>query len=182
MTTPSYEDIYRLHDDVNDKGFYHWYYDDLFALTWWVLFFATIVPYFIWWRIVDRKRLMEMTSFGLFSATLASFLDVIGVTIGLWGYPDKLIPVLPPLLPADLVIIPVSSMLIYQYTTKWSSYILFYLLFSLLLAFIVEPIFSYYDMYIAHKWWTHTYSFFGLVLYGCSLRVFIKFIRANHSF
>ncbi|MBM7605487.1 hypothetical protein JOC75_003510 [Metabacillus crassostreae] len=182
MHIPSFNELQRLSDKLNQKSYVHWLEDDLFAVTWWVLLLATVIPYFIWWRLVDKNRLLEITVFGLFSAISASFLDLIGTTLGLWGYPDKLIPVLPPLFPADLVVIPICSMLIYQYSKSWFSYIWRYVILSFILSYIIEVSFEQFDMYTKLKWWTHTYSFLGLCLYGISLRLFINFILRNrHS-
>ncbi|WP_226669524.1 CBO0543 family protein [Metabacillus litoralis] len=179
MIPPSFDDIQRLSDELNHQGYLHWFQDDLFAFNWWLLLSATVLPYFIWWRIVDKNRLIEISALGLFSAISASFFDLIGTTLGLWGYPDKLIPVLPPLLPADLVVIPICSMIIYQYSHNLFSYLWRYVILSLFLAYVIEVAFSDLGMYIKLKWWTHTYSFFGLCLYGISLRLFMNVLLKN---
>lgn len=180
MNIPSFNELQKFIDKCHHQSFIHWLQDDLFAATWWVLLSATLIPYFIWWRVVDKSRLLEIVAFGLFSAVSASFLDLIGTTLGLWGYPDKLIPVLPPLLPADLVVIPICSMIIYQYSKNWFCYLYRYLILAFILAYIVEISFEQFDMYTKLKWWTHTYSFLGLWLYGISLRLFINFILKNN--
>lgn len=182
MNTPSFSEIQKLNDQLNQASFSHWIHDDLFAFTWWFLLISAILPYLLWWKISDKTRFIELTAFGLFSAVLASFLDLLGVTMGLWGYPDKLISSLPPLLPADLSVIPVFSMIIYQFSKTWFSYVLKYVLFAAILSFVIEPIFVKFEMYAHYKWWTHTCSFIGILLFGIVIRLFISFVlRHSHT-
>ncbi|PGT88881.1 CBO0543 family protein [Bacillus sp. AFS040349] len=187
MNTPTYEDILKINENLNNTSFSHWYHDDLFTVTWWFLLLSTIGPFIVWNKFRDRNRSLELILFGLISSLLASFLDEVGIFLGLWGYPDKLIPIIPPLVPADVAVIPVFSMLIYQYSPTLTSYIWKYIIFAGILAFMIEPAFVKFDMYAYHKWWTHTCSFIGLILYGLIIYYFIRFIlthfkKADHSF
>jgi hypothetical protein len=34
----------------------NWVHFDLFTWQWWLLLGLTIVPWFIWWKIVDKKN------------------------------------------------------------------------------------------------------------------------------
>ncbi|KKI89940.1 hypothetical protein WQ54_22630 [Bacillus sp. SA1-12] len=181
MNTPSYDDVQKVREKLQESSFDHWVQDDVFALAWWILFFSTILPYVLWWKIVDKTNLFEIVAFGLLCAVLACFLDLIGVSLGLWGYPDKLISIIPPLIPADLIVIPVGSMIVYQYSSSWFSYILRYAIFAILLAYVIEPLFTLLDIYESYKWWNHTSSFVGLLLFGISIRAFIGFLKKQHQ-
>lgn len=50
----------------------------LFSWQWWLLLGLAIIPWIIWWHIVDQKGKQEMLLFGLFVALIATFLDAYG--------------------------------------------------------------------------------------------------------
>jgi hypothetical protein len=165
LQTPSYHDIQEARKLLSEVSMKHWKHDDLWSPTWWFLLASTILPFIIWWRIVDKSRFFEIFSFGLLNACFAVTLDVIGVDFIRWGYPDKLFSMVPPLFPADLVAIPVSAMIIYQFFTHWKSFIFATMLWAAMFAYILEPIFMHFDM-LALDNWKHTYSFFGFCAFG----------------
>ncbi|MFL6555613.1 MAG: CBO0543 family protein, partial [Bacillus sp. (in: firmicutes)] len=122
MHIPSFDDIQDARRILSNLSVNHWKQDDLFSPSWWFLLAATIFPYIIWWRVVDKSRYFEIFSFGLISACFSVVLDVIGVDLLWWGYPDKLFSMIPPLFPADMVVIPVTLMIIYQFNKSWTSF------------------------------------------------------------
>ncbi|WP_185766666.1 CBO0543 family protein [Niallia circulans] len=155
----------------------HWLYHDLFSIQWWILVSATIIPYFIWWKLVNKKRFYEIFTYGLLCGCFSIVLDIIGTEMLLWSYPDKLLPWIPPLIPADLVMIPITAMLVYQYTNKWQTFIIGTILWAALFSYIFEPLFVEWDMFVLGDYWKHSYSFIGFILLGIVLRVIFKGIK-----
>ncbi|GKU82743.1 CBO0543 family protein [Niallia sp. NCCP-28] len=155
----------------------HWIHTDLFTLNWWILLCSTIIPYFIWWKLVDKKRFFELFSYGLMCASIAMVLDVMGTEMMLWDYPDKFLPWIPPLIPADFVVIPISAMLIYQYFNKWISFLFVNIIWAIVFAYIIEPIFLYLGMFKLGSNWHHTYSFIGFFFLGLFLKLFIAWLK-----
>jgi hypothetical protein len=170
---PTFEDVKKARESLKDVSTRHWLHDDLFTWKWWLLLAATILPWLIWLKFRDKNRTFEILSYGLVWATFASLLDVIGGDMILWGYPDKLLPMVPPLFPADITVIPVSFMFIYQFAKTLKFYMVFSLLLSACFAFIIEPLFIKGGMFALHNW-THTYSFIGFFVLSQIIYFIIK--------
>jgi hypothetical protein len=160
---PTFEDVKKARETLKDVSIRHWYQDDLFTWKWWLLLSATIIPWLLWVKFRDKQRTFELLSYGLIWSAIASLTDVIGGDMILWGYPDKLLPMVPPLFPADITVIPVSFMFIYQYTKTFKTYLIFSLLLSACFAYIIEPLFIKAEMFALHNW-THTFSFIGFFI------------------
>ncbi|NHM32056.1 hypothetical protein [Neobacillus terrae] len=103
---PTYRDIQQLRGKLRDISYEHWLHNDLFTWRWWLLLLLTIVPWIIWWRLVDKKRVAEILLYGTLIAILAILLDNIGTDLIWWGYPTKLFQMFPPLVPADITVVP----------------------------------------------------------------------------
>lgn len=173
MNVPTYQDIQEARRNLMDISEIHWWHNDFLSATWWVLLAATLIPYFIWWKIVDKERFFEIFSYGLFCGCVAVTLDVIGVDTLKWGYPDKLFSMFPPLFPADLVVIPISAMLVFQYFPTWKSFIVGTILWAILFAYVIEPIFIKFNM-LHFDNWTHNKSFIGFFILGLFTRLVIR--------
>lgn len=101
-----------------------------------------------------------------------------GVDLLLWGYPNKLIHFIPPLLPADLVVIPVAGMLIYQYFSTWKTFIPAAIVLAGVLGFIIEHFFAIYNMFDLIKW-KHSYSFIGFICLYLGVRLLVNVLKVH---
>jgi hypothetical protein len=176
--TPSYEDIKNARETLKDVAFNHWVQYDLFSWQWWFLLAATLIPWIFWLLFHDKKRTFEILSYGLIWAVMASTLDVIGGELVLWGYPDKLLPMVPPLFPADITVIPVLFMFVYQLSKTYSRYFILSILGSALFSYIFEPLFIKGHMFILHNW-SHTKSFLGFVLLSQIVYLIVTRLKQN---
>lgn len=111
-----------------------------------------IFPWPIWLKLVDRKRILEISLFGAVAMGLITILDAIGMELGLWGYRYKLAPLLPMLLPMDFSVLAVAHMLIYQYFRPWKSFIIALTVVGCIFAFIGEPFMEYVGIYQRYGW------------------------------
>ncbi len=50
----------KLKDLRND----YWFTDVFLTLNWWFLLFLTIVPWLIWWKLVDKNRFVSISIYG----------------------------------------------------------------------------------------------------------------------
>ncbi|MFZ5986951.1 MAG: CBO0543 family protein [Bacillota bacterium] len=152
------EKIIELKKQHMSLSFEHWISYELLRWQWWLSIVLLVVPLFVWWKLVDKKRILEIAVYGLIVNTAASFLDVIGYEFALWEYPIKVLPNLPKLFPVDFIIIPVSYMLIYQYFPDWKYFIISNTILSAFFSFIAEPLLTVVDIYrLIH--WSYLYSF-----------------------
>lgn len=175
MRYPSYEDAYKIRLQLRDISIEHWRQDDLFSWQWWFLLAAALLPWWIWHRLVSKDRYLEILVFALITAIITATLDVVGVDLGLWGYPNKLFLFVPPLFPADLAFFPVSFSLMYQYTHSWKQYLCAGFLFSFFISYIIEPAFIRMGMYKNH-YFPHCASLIGFFLLSIVIRWIIKHI------
>lgn len=151
------KEMQKLEEQISQMVYDHWINHELFTWQWWLILILTFVPWFIWWRFLDKNRKLEIFSFGLVIALVASFLDVFGWNRHLWSYPIQLLPVCTPLLPFDFTVLPIINMLIYQYFRKWRSFFLGNVIAAFFFAFISEPFLKWINVYDPHDW-KHIYS------------------------
>ncbi|MCM3664943.1 hypothetical protein M3204_11040 [Mesobacillus subterraneus] len=153
----------------------YWHDNNFLTLRWWFLVVLSIIPAIIWWLVVDKKKLVENTAYGLFYGVAAIFLDSIGSNAMVWTYPVRLTPYLnPQLYPYDVGVVIIPFMLIYQkYGYSLKKFILATAILSLFLAFIAEPSMVYLGIY-KELTWKHIYSFPIYWLLGLSCWAIIK--------
>lgn len=146
------EKYIRTQEKLTELRIDYFFEHVLFSYQWWLLIIFTIVPWLIWWKLVDRRRLKAILACGLMIALLAIILDDIGLTMSLWAYPYQTFFVTSRMNSVDMAILPVFYMLIYQYFTKWPHYTAVVLLFAFFAAYIAGPLFDALGMYIKLKW------------------------------
>lgn len=147
-----YLQIVELKRALLDLQIQYWLHHTFHLWTWWFLLFWTIVPFFIWWKFIDKKRFLEISFFGLLLGLSAGVLDSIGVTTVAWEYPDKLIPFLPNLFPVDYVVIPVLFMLIYQKYSGWKAFLLASGIIIIVLSLVIDPFLGRINVYKLLSW------------------------------
>lgn len=155
---PTYDDVQLVRGQLSELALRHWLQHDLFNFNWWISLILTILPWIIWWRIADRSRVFEIFAYGLLIGIMSTVLDVIGADLLLWGYPNKLLSMIPPLVPADLSVIPVFFMLIYQVFSSWRTFLIATTVIALVFSFVAEPIFVWLNFYAVERW-EYYYSF-----------------------
>ncbi|WP_223700432.1 CBO0543 family protein [Sutcliffiella deserti] len=167
---------------------YHFpFYSDLIILNyiadprWWLLFLSIFLPWVIWWIFADKNRLYELLIYGMLWAVIATWLDLIGTSNGLWEYPYNLYNKVPTLLPADLSVIPVMFMLLYQYLSNWKKFLLGSVLVSSLLSFVLEPLFIKFSMLNLINW-THFKSLFSFVILALLTKSIMSGLEKLKSF
>lgn len=150
---PGFDDVEKVREQLSEVTRQYWTAHNLFTWQWWLLIVLSIVPWLVWWKLVNKQRMIEIALFGAFVALLASILDVIGTNVLFWGYPQQpLWFLIPPLLPIDLTIMPVEHMLLYEYFPRWKGFILALIVVAVISAFLLEPLFSLCGLYKLYSW------------------------------
>lgn len=119
---PSLKEIDKIREMLKEASLERWIHNDLFTWKWWMLVAASIIPWVIWWKVVDKNRISNLFMYGLCFSVIAVILDELGTSFMLWGYLDMIFPIISPLFPADTTIIPVCFMLVYQYFPKGKAF------------------------------------------------------------
>ncbi|MBI0580119.1 hypothetical protein IEC97_22445 [Neobacillus cucumis] len=157
-TYPSYDEIRSIEYKLAEMKNEYWLHHDLFTFQWWLLLIIFILPWILWWRYVDKNRLKDILLFGSLLMLLVGLLDDIGLNAQLWSYPYKLLQVIPRLVAIDHGILIVAHMTVYQFFTKWKSFIIVNLVMATIFTFIFEPLTVWLNIYKLDNW-KYIYSF-----------------------
>lgn len=160
MANVTFTDVLEAEKNFYNAVHTHWKQHNFLTARWWFLVALSIIPVWIWWKFVNKKRLTEITAFGLYYGVAAIILDSIGSNLLLWAYPVRITPYLyPQMYPYDVGVIIIPYMLVYQ---KWGDHLNAFIIssgiISLLVAFVAEPGMVWLGMYQQFTW-KHIYSF-----------------------
>jgi hypothetical protein len=154
-------------------AFENWISTEVLTWSWWFLVAVSILPWFIFFRFLDRNRVLPIWSLGLMVVIITSFTDDLGSELNVWIYPIKLVPVGLLAYPFDFTIIPVAYMLIYQYFNTWKTFNVALVCMALLFAFVGEPISVWFGT-VSYLGWKYSYSFVFYILTGNIARAFTQ--------
>ncbi|KAA0548431.1 hypothetical protein FZW96_07610 [Bacillus sp. BGMRC 2118] len=154
------DELIRMEQTSYDSLQSFWREHNLYTWRWWLLVVLSILSPIVWWVFSDKKRITEITAYGLFYGVSAIILDTIGNNLLAWVYPVRLTPYLyPQLYPYDVGIVIIPFMFIYQ---RWGDHFKKFFIFSGLqsafLAFIAERLMEYLNIY-QEITWKNIYSF-----------------------
>ncbi len=152
------EMIIKLQKQLRDLSMNYWREHVFNTWQWWFNIAILILPVILWWKLVDKKRLLEIIVYGSLVSAFAIYFDTIGETSVLWEYPYLLIPMDYILIDVDYSILPVLYMLAYQYFHSWKSFIAANTVLSATYSFLAEPLFIQMGLYEIHDW-KFIYSF-----------------------
>lgn len=152
MGRTTFEELLKLQEQLKDHSREYWLQHTFLTWRWWLLFALTLLPWFIWWKIVDKKRIGEILFYGYSIALMTIVLDSIGTNLMWWVYPHMLFRILPPLVPVDLAIIPCLMMVIYQYFKTWKTFLVANTIFAFLASYIGELLFVWIGVYKLITW------------------------------
>ena len=155
---PLWKEQLKTRVTLRDITLKHWLENNLFTPVWWLMLITFIIVWFIWWKFVNKNRFLEIVTYGLLVTCVTIILDIVGAEFALWGYPNMLVPTVPPLFIVDLGFLPVIYMFIYQYFSSWTAFTIAISITSFFISFIGEPIAVWLDMYELNNW-QHVYSF-----------------------
>lgn len=178
---PTLNEIEQLYQHVNDMMIEEWQRNFLFTWKWWLLLILTIVPWMIWWKFIDKKRITEILLFGVLIIITSTFLDIIGWSFSLWFYPNILLPICTPLVPINYTLLPIGYMVIYQNYRKWKTFVIAIILLSAFYSFVLEPASEWLNFYKQLNW-KHIYSFPGYIFIGIVFKWLVeKIVRTQHN-
>jgi hypothetical protein len=175
MQNPSFNDIEKLDQILSKIRIEYWLHHILFTPQWWFLMVILIVPWFIFVKLIDKNRIIEVFLFGALASITIVTLDDFGVELQLWTYKYR-ISFIQRMNPVDYTLLPISYMLIYQYCKTWKFFILALVCLSFAGAFIVEPLFVWFDIYQMLKW-KSIYSIPFYILIPISIRWFVTLLK-----
>lgn len=117
----TWKDVIETFQQYRDTKLEYWLNENLFTLSWWILFVTTVGIFIAWFIILDKKRIFEIVTYGFFCNCNRVIGDAIGVSLMLWHYTNTLLPV-SQIAEIHTVQMPIIYMLIYQYFRSWRSF------------------------------------------------------------
>jgi hypothetical protein len=153
-----YTEILAVQKHLHELQYEHWLQHELFTNQWWALVGVLIIPWIIWWKLVDKTRTAIILAYGIYIMFVITAMDAIGSALQFWIYPIKLIPIVPDTVGIDWGLLTVADMLIYQYFPRWRSFIVAEIVIAAFLAFVGEPVAEVCKLYLPLHW-EHSWSF-----------------------
>ncbi|MFB3170009.1 CBO0543 family protein [Neobacillus sp. 179-C4.2 HS] len=159
------------------------YWQEYSAFDTWQFWFHVIMfvsPLIILYFAMDWKRALQLGFYGYNVHVWFGYFDDFGASQGLWTYPYKMIPFIAHSVGLDASLVPVSFILVYQWTLKHhKNYYLYTLLLSLFLSFILKPIFVMHNLFKFNSWANYFHLFLTyiviLVLSKVITDIFLRF-------
>ncbi|HEY0826646.1 MAG TPA: CBO0543 family protein [Bacilli bacterium] len=151
------EQAYNLIEQAHHQMTDVWLEHVLFGWQWWLGVFLSVIPWLLWVLLRDKQKAVHSLLVGFFVITISSWLDLIGISLGLWHYNWEVLPFIPANIPWNFSLIPVTIMLFLQYRPTVSPLIKA-AVFGGFTAFVAEPLAQWVDLYEPEQW-RHIYSF-----------------------
>lgn len=160
MLNKQYEKIDQANDQVVDI----WVEDLVFSPGWWFCFFLIVIPWGLWFKYRKKNSTGRLLLGGIWVSFISAWLNYVGVTLGLWRYNVKTIPVIPDFIAWDFALMPVTIMFLLQIKPRVKP-IIKAILFAGVTAFCAEPLFKWLGFF-DYPHWHYFASFpFYIVIY-----------------
>lgn len=124
----------------------------------WGVVATIIIAYIVWYRLTDKTRLADLLFYGSLVTVMTSLIDLYGTTAGLWYYKVRLAPFLTSVFLRDWTLVPLTYMLIQQYSPNWRQFFIWNAVGTFFLSVIVVKVLSVLDILQLMKW-TYLNSF-----------------------
>jgi len=136
-----FDKIVKMGKEGQEALNHYWLDNALYtSFEYWLMVTLLIAPLIILFFKIDKSKLFFMGFYGYSIHMLFGYVDLYNKNLGLLNYPFPVIPMLPGL-SLDSSFVPVTFMLVYQWTLNHQkNYYLYMLLTSAILAFAFKPL------------------------------------------
>jgi len=134
--------ISKTEREQSERWMNYWHdYSNYTTWQFWVVLAMFVIPLILLILFIDRKKIFQLGFYGYSVHVFFTYTDAIGTLRGTWIYPYKFLPLLPSSVTLDASLVPVSYILLYQYTlNKRKNYYIWMLMLCLALAFFLKPL------------------------------------------
>jgi hypothetical protein len=133
----------RMSSVTNDWNEYWSSHSSFDSWQFWVSLVILSVPLIILIFTIDKRQVFRIGFYGLVIHVFALYSDLYGTTHSMWAYPYKVFPFPPASFGLDASLIPVSYMLVYQWTyNRKKNYYLYIVMVAVVFSFLLKPLFS----------------------------------------
>ncbi|MEA0562376.1 hypothetical protein [Lysinibacillus irui] len=75
---PTWQEVQELTQQFRNIKTEYWLSENVFTLSWWILSVTSLCLLIVWIIILDKKRIMEIITYGFFVGTIAILADIAG--------------------------------------------------------------------------------------------------------
>ena len=156
MTEHQAKDLKKLTDRYSEAtaAWEEYWRDHSYYDTWqfWVLLALLILPLVVLIFRLDREKAFRLGFYGFAVHVLAIYIDLYATTHDWWAYPFKVFPFPPSSFSLDASLIPVSYMLVYQWTLhRKKNYYVYMGLLAAAFSFALKPLFVALNLFELHE-------------------------------
>jgi hypothetical protein len=180
QNSPSFEYVQQVLHYWAVVKLQYWMDHVFLSWQWWLLVALLILPWIVWWKVIDKSRLLELFLVAFFVFLIAFIFDEMGTEIGLWEYRYRTTPFMHVFIPYNFTVLPVTYSLMYQRFSTWKSYIKGFVVLSFLFSFVAEPTLEWINIYEPYEW-EHIYSFPGYIILALFVRFVVRKILCIHN-
>ena len=158
--------IRNANENISKMAVEHWkLYSSLDDWQFWIVITMLIVPLIVLFLKIDRSKMLLLGFYGLNYHIWFAYTNSAGIRMGLWEYPYEILPVLPSFA-LDASLVPVSYMLMYQWTINHKkNFYLYSTILSAVFAFILKPILVSHNFFRMFEFVNYFYLFLFYVLF-----------------
>lgn len=164
------DEFYDKIHQVEMEYMKYWQESTLWHWDFWLSLLLVIVPWIVWFIVRKRGSEARLLLAGGFVLIISSWLDFLGIVLGLWHYSGKAIPTIPTYMPWDVSLLPVITMLWLQFKPTLPP-LLKASIYAGLASFIGEPLFEWIGLYTSEKWNVFYSLPIYFVIYLIALRI-----------
>ncbi|WHY84047.1 hypothetical protein QNH39_15300 [Neobacillus novalis] len=157
----------QLYDLVEKK----WINEIFLSPSWIFIVILIICTYALFLYLVDKKRITVILLYGSLLAVAFQVYDSIGEQLGYWATLKDTLPIKTNYFLGNFTLIPLSGMLVYQYTSSWKSYLFWITVWGGLLAFVFyKLVLQYIKFFVYIKPFSTTIDFLLFLTVGIIVR------------
>jgi hypothetical protein len=169
------DEIIKANDALNKLTTQRWFSQELFTIRWWGLAGFLVLSYVLCFKLLDKKRLVELLLYGSLVSVFSVVLDIYIENRNLFLYKARLIPIIPSIFIYDITALPLYFMVLYQHAATWKKYSIWITLVSLLLGYIFTPLMVKLG-YLQLINWSYTKAFLVIIFVGFLAKAVVSLI------
>ncbi|MCZ8511013.1 hypothetical protein O9H85_00895 [Paenibacillus filicis] len=140
-------------------------YSNIYTWGFWMYTLLMIVPLIVLYYRMDRSKALLLGFYGYSVHMLSTYIDAFGTRNALWSYPFQAIPLLVGSFALDISFIPVSFILLYQWTlNRGRNYYYYAIVLSAMLGLLFKPALTTFGLFRLYKGTTYVHLFIYYVI------------------
>jgi hypothetical protein len=169
------DDIIKASDTLRKLMQDKWLSQDLFSIRWWGLVSFLVFSYVLCFKLLDKKRFVELLLFGSLMSVFSVVADVFLTSLNLFIYKTSIFPIKPSIFIYDITAMPLYYMVLYQHATDWKKYSIVATLASLFMGYVFTPLLVKLG-YLQFIRWSNTKAFLTIIVIGFLTKAVISLI------